>query len=147
MNLVDSSGWNEMVLRSSGSSKRTPAINPPQSIPPPTLTTSVFATPLTLRVLPVAAITTTPKTTAAVPSLKRLSASISNLSRPRTLASFKVAITETGSVAAIRAPKNKALIHSQPARYRIPRAVTSHDRQSPTVTSTRITGSSLRSSF
>ncbi len=52
---------------------------------------------------------TATKATAAVPSFNRLSDSISIRSRPCALDSLNVAITETGSVAAINTPKTIAL--------------------------------------
>ena len=72
--------------------------------------------PIEVRCCPEATAIATPKATAAVPSLSRLSVSIRTPNRPRTLASLNVAMTETGSVAAMRAPNTSAPSHCQRAR-------------------------------
>src|SRR5207248_2973151 len=86
------------------------------------------------------------KPTAAVLSLNRLSASTSNRRRPLTPASLKVAMIETGSVAAIRTPNRIAAGQIQPSAKCIIAAVTPVDIATPTTANVTMTGSSLRNS-
>src|SRR5436190_20687245 len=89
----------------------------------------------------------TANATAAVPSLKRLSDSISSLMRPLALASRKVAITETGSVAEMNAPKINAVVQSHPTSQSIPAAVAVSDNHTPRTDRDRTTGICLRNSL
>ena len=105
---------------------------------------SIAEIPSGVRCCPEAKARTMPKATAAVPSLKRLSASISTSKRPWAFASLNVAITETGSVAAMSAPNTSALIHCHFARKCIPAAVIVAEKMTPSVASTTTTEKSRR---
>ena len=93
-----------------------------------------------------AAATASENSTAATPSLSRLSASTSSRSRPTTPVSLNVASTETGSVAAISTPNTVAAGQGQPSSSAIPAATTSAEMMTPAVASVRIGAASRRSS-
>ena len=101
---------------------------------PPTIDkTSVPAMVSALIVCPIANASAMTKATAAVESLKSDSASTKSLKRPSTFASLNVAITETGSVAAISTPNRAAIVHCQPRTRCINAAVMPAESKTPTV--------------
>jgi hypothetical protein len=81
--------------------------------------------------------------TAATPSLNRLSASVSSRSRPPILLSLNIAITATGSVAAISVPNTAAGATRQPSPHTMP-AVTAAAEISVPKTASTSTGPASR---
>lgn len=95
---------------------RAAATAAPQATPPTIVSARNWTVPRGVIVAPVAKAMAMPNATAAVLSLRRLSASTSSRSRPCTPASLKVAITDTGSVAEISTPNSSAACQLQWAR-------------------------------
>jgi hypothetical protein len=87
------------------------------------------------------------KPTAAAPSFNRLSASTSMLKRRSTFISRKEAMTETGSVAAIRTPNSAALIQLQPIRKCMPPATAIAAITTPRNANPAVRGKSRRKAF
>ena len=112
---------------------------------PPTITVT-SSTPIsgTLAPAPPAIATSTAKATAATPSFKRLSDSTSRCRRLGTATCFIMAMTDTGSVAAISTPNSAAPIQLQPATQCMPTATTPAASATPSVTSASNSGNSRR---
>ncbi len=112
---------------------------------PPTIEVAIISaadpTPIGSAAAKASAIT---NATAAVESLKSDSASTSSRSRPSTLASLNVAITETGSVAAMSTPSSIDAAHVHPTAKCIIAAVIPADKTTPSVANVAI---GIRSCF
>ena len=98
----------QVILRATREKQQCPAIPPPTITPASIFHASNPAIAVGSTAEPPAIATSTVKPTAAVPSFSRLSASTSSLRRGSTFSSLNAAITDTGSVAAIRTPNMAA---------------------------------------
>src|SRR3569833_161774 len=116
----------------------------PMMTPPPSVHRKVGTTLATVGDAPAAMAATTANPTAATPSFRRLSDSTTIDTRGWQPSSRNEAITDTGSVAAMRTPNSAAPIQLQPTSQCIPPATTAAASATPRNAIERVSGSSAR---
>ena len=127
-------------------SSATPPTASPTAMPPPDVMTSDHSASVLLPILASVQLSASPNSTAATPSLNRLSLSTSRRKRPPRPVSLNMAITATGSVAAISTPNTRADTSGQPSTMCMPAVTTIAETATPTMLSTSTGTMSRRNS-